>query len=111
MTEDSSRENEKDPMFQPLRIKHLTFKNRIMSTSHASGMDDQGMPAERYPGYHEEKAMGGLALTMLGGSSNMAPDSPRCSTSCALTMIESFRICSRSVHAAPLDAFRISIAL
>ena len=67
---------DKDPLFQPLRIKHLTLKNRIMSTSHASGMDDGGMPAERYQRYHEEKAKGGLALTMFGGSSNVAPDSP-----------------------------------
>ena len=29
MTQDTSRENEKDPLFQPLRIKHLTLKNRI----------------------------------------------------------------------------------
>ena len=47
-----------------------------MSTSHASGMDDQGLPADRYQSYHEEKAKGGLALTMFGGSSNVAPDSP-----------------------------------
>lgn len=67
---------ENDPLFQPLRIKHLVLKNRIMSTSHASGMDDDGMPGERYQRYHEEKARGGLALTMFGGSSNVAPDSP-----------------------------------
>jgi 2,4-dienoyl-CoA reductase-like NADH-dependent reductase (Old Yellow Enzyme family)/thioredoxin reductase len=65
-----------DPLFQPLQIKHLTLKNRVMSTSHASGMDDAGMPAERYQRYHEEKAKGGLALTMFGGSSNIAADSP-----------------------------------
>jgi 2,4-dienoyl-CoA reductase-like NADH-dependent reductase (Old Yellow Enzyme family) len=76
MTDANARESEKDPLFQPLRIKHLTLKNRIMSTSHASGMDDDGMPAERYQRYHEEKAKGGLALTMFGGSSNVAPDSP-----------------------------------
>jgi 2,4-dienoyl-CoA reductase-like NADH-dependent reductase (Old Yellow Enzyme family)/thioredoxin reductase len=34
------------------------------------------MPEERYQRYHEEKAKGGLALTMFGGSSNVAPDSP-----------------------------------
>ena len=34
------------------------------------------MPAERYQRYHEEKAKGGLALTMFGGSSNVASDSP-----------------------------------
>ncbi len=65
-----------DPLFQPLQIKHLTLKNRIMSTSHASGMDDDAMPGERYQRYHEEKAKGGLALTMFGGSSNVAADSP-----------------------------------
>ena len=72
----TSSKIENDPLFQPLRIRHLTLKNRIMSTSHASGMDDDGMPGERYQRYHEEKAKGGLALTMFGGSSNVAPDSP-----------------------------------
>jgi len=76
MTEARPHKLDKDPLFQPLRIRHLTLKNRIMSTSHASGMDDDGMPAERYQRYHEEKAKGGLALTMFGGSSNVAPDSP-----------------------------------
>ena len=66
----------KDPLFEPLTIGKLILKNRIMSTSHASGMDDDGMPGERYQRYHEEKAKGGLALTMFGGSSNVAPDSP-----------------------------------
>jgi len=66
----------RDPLFKPLQIGHLTLKNRIMSTSHASGMDDDGMPSIRYQRYHEEKAKGGLALTMFGGSSNVAPDSP-----------------------------------
>ena len=66
----------KDPLLQPLRIKHLTLKNRIMSTSHACGLEEGGMPTEAYQAYHEEKAKGGLALTMFGGSSNVAPDSP-----------------------------------
>ena len=66
----------KDPLFEPLRLKGLTLRNRIMSTSHSCGLNDAGMPAERYQAYHEEKARGGLALTMFGGSSNVAPDSP-----------------------------------
>jgi 2,4-dienoyl-CoA reductase-like NADH-dependent reductase (Old Yellow Enzyme family)/thioredoxin reductase len=65
-----------DPLLQPLTIKHLTFRNRVMSTSHACGLEEGGMPTERYQLYHEEKAKGGLALTMFGGSSNIAPDSP-----------------------------------
>jgi 2,4-dienoyl-CoA reductase-like NADH-dependent reductase (Old Yellow Enzyme family) len=66
----------KDPLLQPLTIRHLTLRNRIMSTSHACGLHDGGMPAERYQAYHEEKAKGGIALTMFGGSSNVAADSP-----------------------------------
>lgn len=65
----------KDPLLQPLRIKKLLLRNRIMSTSHASFMDDGGLPLERYQRYHEEKAKGGLALTMFGGSSMVDVDS------------------------------------
>jgi len=65
-----------DILFQPLTIRGLTLKNRIMSTAHACGTDDGSMPKLRLQRYHEEKAKGGLALTMFGGSSNVAPDSP-----------------------------------
>ncbi len=34
------------------------------------------LPKERYQPYHEEKAKVGIVLTMFGGSSNIAPDSP-----------------------------------
>ena len=34
------------------------------------------MPKDWYRLYHEEKAKGGVALTMIGGSTNIAPDSP-----------------------------------
>ncbi len=64
-----------DPLLQPFRLKHLTLRNRIMSTSHASALDVDGMPKERYQRYHEEKAKGGLALTMFGGSSMVSKDS------------------------------------
>src|SRR5712671_2452460 len=66
----------RDPLLQPLRIKSLVLKNRIMSTSHACGLEEGGMPAEAYQLYHEEKAKGGIALTMFGGSSNVDVDSP-----------------------------------
>jgi len=64
-----------DPLLQPLQIKRVLFRNRIMSTSHASTLDDGGIPKERYQRYHEEKARGGIALTMFGGSSMVAGDS------------------------------------
>ncbi|WP_315860661.1 NADH:flavin oxidoreductase [Rhizobium leguminosarum] len=64
-----------DPLLQPFRLKHLVLKNRIVSTSHASMLDAGGMPLERYQRYHEEKARGGLAMTMIGGSAMTSPDS------------------------------------
>ena len=65
-----------DPVLQPLPVGALTLKNRIYSTGHApSGYLEAGRPGLRYELYHEEKAKGGLALTIIGGSSNVAPDS------------------------------------
>ena len=72
----SSAAGSKDPLLQPLTIKKLTLRNRFMSTSHACGLEEGGYPTERYQAYHEEKARGGIALTMFGGSSNVAIDSP-----------------------------------
>ena len=63
-------------LFKPLTIGHLRLKNRIMSTSHAPAYAEDGLPKERYRLYHEEKARGGLALSMFGGSSTVSIDSP-----------------------------------
>ena len=65
----------RDPLLQPFRLKGLSLRNRIMSTSHAATIDEGGLPKERYQRYHEEKAKGGIALTMFGGSSMVARDS------------------------------------
>ena len=62
----SSTPTARDPLLQPLKIKSLVLKNRIMSTSHASGLEVGGLPTEAYQLYHEEKAKGGIALTMFG---------------------------------------------
>ncbi|MEK9726044.1 MAG: hypothetical protein VW405_21505, partial [Rhodospirillaceae bacterium] len=65
-----------DPLLQPFQLRHLTLRNRVMSTSHAPAYVDDGKPQARYRAYHAEKAKGGLALSMFGGSSNVAADSP-----------------------------------
>jgi len=65
-----------DPLLSPFRLGKLALRNRIMSTSHAPAYVENGWPTDRYRIYHEEKAKGGLALTMVGGSSNVSPDSP-----------------------------------
>ena len=66
----------KDPLLQPYQLKHLTLKNRIMSTSHEPNYSEDGMPKNRYRLYHAEKAKGGIALTMTAGSAVVSPDSP-----------------------------------
>lgn len=66
----------KDPLLQPFQLKHLTLKNRIMSTAHEPAYSEGGMPTERYRLYHVEKAKGGIALTMTAGSASVSRDSP-----------------------------------
>ena len=66
-----------DPLLQPFQLKHLTLRNRLMSTAHEPGYTDDGLPKDRYRLYHAEKAKGGLALTMIGGSSVVDIDSPQ----------------------------------
>lgn len=65
-----------DPLLQPYHLKHLTLRNRLMSTSHEPAYSEDGMPKERYRLYHAEKAKGGIALTMTAGSAIVSEDSP-----------------------------------
>ena len=65
-----------DPLLQPYRLRHLELKNRVISTAHEPAYSENGLPLERYRRYHEEKAKGGLAMTMFGGSTLVARDSP-----------------------------------
>lgn len=66
-----------DPLLQPFQLKHLTLRNRVISTSHEPAYSEEALPKARYRRYHEEKAKGGIAMTMIGGSSIVAPDSPQ----------------------------------
>jgi 2,4-dienoyl-CoA reductase-like NADH-dependent reductase (Old Yellow Enzyme family) len=65
-----------DPLLTPLTVGALTLKNRVFSSSHTPGYCIDGKVTDRYVRYHAEKARGGIGLTMVGGSSNVAPDSP-----------------------------------
>ncbi len=64
-----------EALLTPLRIKGLTLRNRVMSSSHAPGYLEGGVPGEQFTRYHAEKARGGIALTVVG-SSSAAHDSP-----------------------------------
>ena len=65
-----------DPLLQPYHLKHLTLRNRIMTTSHEPAYPEDGMPKERYVAYHAERAKAGVALTMTAGSAAVSKDSP-----------------------------------
>ena len=66
----------KDPLLQPYRLKDLTLRNRIMTTSHEPAYPEDGMPTARYRAYHVERAKAGIALTMTAGSAAVSHDSP-----------------------------------
>ncbi|MBV0912029.1 NADH:flavin oxidoreductase [Anianabacter salinae] len=65
-----------DPLLQPYQLKHLTLRNRIMTTSHEPAYPEDGMPKERYAAYHAERAKAGVALAMTAGSAAVSRDSP-----------------------------------
>ncbi|MGB8816627.1 MAG: N-methylproline demethylase, partial [Rhizobiaceae bacterium] len=65
-----------DPLLQPFQLKHLTLRNRIMTTSHEPAYPEDGMPKDRYRAYHVERAKAGIAMTMTAGSAAVSKDSP-----------------------------------
>jgi 2,4-dienoyl-CoA reductase-like NADH-dependent reductase (Old Yellow Enzyme family)/pyruvate/2-oxoglutarate dehydrogenase complex dihydrolipoamide dehydrogenase (E3) component len=65
-----------DPLLQPYRLKHLTLRNRLMTSSHEPAYPEDGMPKGRYRAYHAERAKAGIALTMTAGSAAVSTDSP-----------------------------------
>ncbi|MEP7089180.1 MAG: FAD-dependent oxidoreductase [Nocardioidaceae bacterium] len=65
-----------DPLLEPFDLRHLRLRNRIVSTSHEPAYAEDGLPKDRYRLYHREKARGGVALTMIGGSAVVSRDSP-----------------------------------
>jgi N-methyl-L-proline demethylase len=65
-----------DPLLQPFTIKHVTFRNRIITTSHEPAYAEDGMPKGQYRAYHVERAKAGIALTMTAGSAAVSKDSP-----------------------------------
>ena len=80
-----------DPLLLPFALKHLHLRNRLMSTAHEPAYTEDGLPKDRYRLYHVEKARGGIALTMIGGSAVVAPDSPQAFGNILLYKDESVR--------------------
>lgn len=65
-----------DPLLQPYKLKHLTLRNRIITTSHEPAYGDDGLPKDRYRLYHLARAKAGVAMVMTAGSASVSRDSP-----------------------------------
>lgn len=65
-----------DPLLQTYTLKHLTLKNRIMTTAHEPAYAEDGMPKDRYRAYHAARAKAGVALAMTAGSASVSRSSP-----------------------------------
>ena len=63
-------------LFTPLQLRHITVKNRIVSSAHADALAEDGMPKEKARRYYEEKAKGGVGLLMCFGSAGVHSTSP-----------------------------------
>jgi N-methyl-L-proline demethylase len=67
----------RDPLLQPFQLRGLTLRNRLMSTAHEPAYTEDGMPKKALSALPRGKGERGIALTMIGGSSVVAPDSPQ----------------------------------
>ncbi len=50
---------------QPLQLRHLTLRNRVVFGAHTSNMSDGGLPGPRHLGYYLERARGGAAMIVV----------------------------------------------
>jgi 2,4-dienoyl-CoA reductase-like NADH-dependent reductase (Old Yellow Enzyme family) len=52
-------------LFSPLKLRHVTLKNRIVFGAHTSNMSHDGIPGPRHFGYYRERARGGAAMIVI----------------------------------------------
>ena len=50
---------------QPLQLRHLTLRNRVVFGAHTANMAENGLPGARHLGYYLERARGGAAMIVV----------------------------------------------
>ena len=50
---------------QPLQLRHLTLRNRIVFGAHTTNMSELGLPSHQHLGYYRERARGGAAMIVV----------------------------------------------
>lgn len=90
-------------LLTPIQIRGKTMRNRIFSTGHIPGFTTAGLPDDRMTAYHEEKARGGLGLTVISGSTSVSPESPAAEwgmiTNHDERVVPRYRAIAEAVHA------------
>src|SRR3990172_6239063 len=87
-------------LFTPLRIGSFSVRNRILSTAHATGYAQDGIPSRRHLDYWASKAKGGIGLIV----TEVQPVHPSAGTAPMLIhtwkdeCIEPFRRIVEAVH-------------
>lgn len=52
-------------VFQPVRLRHKTLRNRIVFGAHTTNMAEGGLPGDQHIAYYVERAMGGAAMIVV----------------------------------------------
>ena len=52
-------------VFNPVKLRHKTLKNRIVFGAHATNMAVDGLPGDRHLAYYRERAIGGAAMIVV----------------------------------------------
>jgi mycofactocin system FadH/OYE family oxidoreductase 2 len=63
-------------LFSPVKLGHVTLRNRIVSTPHNTHFGRDGYITQRYIDYYAEKAKGGAGLLQCFGSLSVHPTAP-----------------------------------
>ncbi|MFZ1996007.1 MAG: FAD-dependent oxidoreductase [Solirubrobacteraceae bacterium] len=53
-------------LLSPLRLKHLTLRNRVMMTAHVTNMAPLHEPTDQHVSYYRDRARGGIGLIVMG---------------------------------------------
>ena len=56
-------------LFSPLKLRHITLRNRLTFGPHLANMSHEGLPGARHLAYYRERARGGVGLIVMEGQS------------------------------------------
>jgi 2,4-dienoyl-CoA reductase-like NADH-dependent reductase (Old Yellow Enzyme family)/thioredoxin reductase len=52
-------------LFEPVQLRHLTLRNRVVFGAHTANMAEDGLPGDRHLAYYRERAIGGAAMLVI----------------------------------------------